>query len=812
MRQLWSKIVLCRIRLVGFLVVGILLLVTGSAGGQEGPPAEANPSSSILQSLTETERAWLRDHPVIRVAQDPSWAPIEFVDERGTPSGMTADYLRLIEGRLGVKFLQEKNLSWQEAYTRLKTWEIDMTTSVAMTSEREMFWTFTKPYMIIPIVIITRSDVTYVADLRELEGKKVAVVSGYVSETWIARDYPKIQLVRVQTVEEALAILKRGEVLACVENMMVADYIITTLKMSGLKISGSTPYVNTQSMAVRKDWALLAGILDKALDSISETERSEIHRRWLPELYKDDFDYRILWWALGIFVVILLVSAAYIWQLHREIAHRKRAEADAEKSARRFQQFFSFAPMPLALSDREGTLTLVNDLWKQTFGYTLDEIPTIKDWWRLAYPDPAYRHRVIDTWDAAVRRTRETDTDLIESQDYLVTCKNGEVRSLEVSGIFIDDELLVAFYDITERKKAENRLAESESLLSRAQELAHLGSWNLNLTTNKLYWSDETYRIFGCEPQLFTATYEAFLEFIHPDDRAAVEEAYSRSMREKSDGYVIEHRILRQSTGEVRYVYERCVHVHDNAGDIIQSIGMVQDITERKAAETGQRKLLEQVERDRRALVSTLEDQRRTEESLKQRLHQSVNAISKIGEIRDVYTSGHQKRVAELACAIGSEMGLTDERINALSIGGLIHDIGQIFIPSDILNKPGKITDLEYRIIQTHAEKSYNVVKQIDFPAEIPTMIYQHHERLDGTGYPRKLSGDEIILESRILAVADVVEAMCSHRSYRPALGIDAALEEILRYQGTKYDAEVVDMCTKLFKEKGFAFQSLQKQ
>ena len=217
---------------------------------------------------------------------------------------------------------------------------------------------------------------------------------------------------------------------------------------------------------------------------------------------------------------------------------------------------------------------------------------------------------------------------------------------------------------------------------------------------------------------------------------------------------------------------------------------------------------IEGLMRDVSERIKFTEDLERQREELEKRLHQSVSAISKIGEIRDVYTSGHQKRVAELACAIGSEMGLPDERINALSIGGLIHDIGKMFIPSDILNKPGKITDLEYEILQTHAEESYNVVKQIDFPAEIPTMIYQHHERLDGTGYPQGLSGDEIILESRILAVADVVEAMNSHRPYRPALGTDAALEEILQYSGKKYDAEVVNVCMKLFKENGFAFQS----
>ena len=136
--------------------------------------------------------------------------------------------------------------------------------------------------------------------------------------------------------------------------------------------------------------------------------------------------------------------------------------------------------------------------------------------------------------------------------------------------------------NITERKQAEIKLAESEALLSRSQEIAHIGSWRLDLTTNNLYWSDEVYRIFGCEPQEFAATYQTFLEFTHPEDRAAVNEAYSRSMSEGSDNYEIEHRILRQGTGEIRHVHERCVHVRDDAGAIIQSIGMVQDITEQR--------------------------------------------------------------------------------------------------------------------------------------------------------------------------------------------------------------------------------------
>jgi putative nucleotidyltransferase with HDIG domain len=187
-------------------------------------------------------------------------------------------------------------------------------------------------------------------------------------------------------------------------------------------------------------------------------------------------------------------------------------------------------------------------------------------------------------------------------------------------------------------------------------------------------------------------------------------------------------------------------------------------------------------------------------------LKQTINAISKIGELRDVYTAGHQKKVAELSIEIAREIGLSDEEILNISYGAQIHDIGKIYIPTDILNKPGKISNLEYQILQTHAEQGYEVVKEIDFAPRIPIMIYQHHERLDGSGYPQGLAGDQIIIESRILGVADVVVSMNEHRPYRAALGINAALEEISLHRGTKFDSNVVDACITLFREKGFEF------
>ncbi|HHY28226.1 MAG TPA: HD domain-containing protein [Desulfitobacterium dehalogenans] len=192
--------------------------------------------------------------------------------------------------------------------------------------------------------------------------------------------------------------------------------------------------------------------------------------------------------------------------------------------------------------------------------------------------------------------------------------------------------------------------------------------------------------------------------------------------------------------------------------------------------------------------------------TLEEMLTQTISLISKISEFRDPYTSGHQKRTQKLACAIASEMKLSVEAINNLSMAAAIHDIGKIYIGTDILNKPGVLTQLEYQMLQTHVEVGYEIIKDFKLPWKIPKIVSQHHERLDGSGYPKGLTSSQILLESKILAVADVVEAMNSHRPYRPALGIEAALQEICGFRGEKYDSEVVEHCVRLFKDKHFDF------
>jgi len=188
----------------------------------------------------------------------------------------------------------------------------------------------------------------------------------------------------------------------------------------------------------------------------------------------------------------------------------------------------------------------------------------------------------------------------------------------------------------------------------------------------------------------------------------------------------------------------------------------------------------------------------------------TIEAIAKIVEMRDPYTSGHQERVAELAGVIAREMGLAEDRIKGIVMAGKTYDIGKVYIPAELLSKPGRLNAIEYQIIQAHAQGSYDILKSIDFPWPVAEIALQHQERLDGSGYPRGLTGENIMLEAKILMVADVVEAMSAHRPFRPSLGMDAALDELTKNSGILYDADVVAACVRLFREKGFTFKKTE--
>jgi len=223
--------------------------------------------------------------------------------------------------------------------------------------------------------------------------------------------------------------------------------------------------------------------------------------------------------------------------------------------------------------------------------------------------------------------------------------------------------------------------------------------------------------------------------------------------------------------------------IRDENQEAVGILGVTRDISERKQEE---------------------EKLQRTLYSLSKAFNTIVQVMVSAVEMKDPYTAGHQLRVAHLACAIATEMGLAQEKIDGIRMAGSVHDIGKLSTPSEILSKPTKLTKIEFSLIKEHAQTGYEMLKDVESPWPLAQIVYQHHERMDGSGYPGNLKGDEILLDARIMAVADVVEAMASHRPYRSALGINAALEEIEKNKGTLYDNTVADACLRLFREKGY--------
>ena len=203
----------------------------------------------------------------------------------------------------------------------------------------------------------------------------------------------------------------------------------------------------------------------------------------------------------------------------------------------------------------------------------------------------------------------------------------------------------------------------------------------------------------------------------------------------------------------------------------------------------------------------TARDLEKSLEKMQRILMQSVSSLAAALGTRDPYTAEHQKKVVQLASAIAAEMGLSRDQIEGIQVAGNLHDIGKIHVPLEILSKPDQLTDIEFSYVKTHSQSGYDIIKHIEFPWPVADIILQHHERLDGSGYPLGISGDEIRLEARIIAVADVVEAMAAHRPYRPALGIEPGLEEITQHKGILYDPAVVEVCCRLFRELGFDWE-----
>jgi PAS domain S-box-containing protein/putative nucleotidyltransferase with HDIG domain len=335
--------------------------------------------------------------------------------------------------------------------------------------------------------------------------------------------------------------------------------------------------------------------------------------------------------------------------------------------------------------------------------------------------------------------------------------------------------------DATDRVLAEDALAENRARLDLALRSASMGVWHFDLIEDTRAFDEQVCLLLGIDRATFTGSAAEFFQAVHPDDVERVKAALARTIAQ-STPYEPEYRAVSRDGAE-RWVAARGSLVRDEHGRPTRINGVLWDITDRKHAEE---ELAAQSERIERTLTSV------------------IDIARDIVEERDPYTAGHQRRVSEIAVRVAQDLGMSVPDVEDIRVAALLHDVGKVVVPTEILSKPGRVSALEFELLKSHAEAGHRVLASAHLDEPIPEMVHQHHERCDGSGYPRGLTADQILPGAKVIAVADVVEAMMSYRPYRPALGIDAALAELERGAGSLFDADVARCCVALFREGGF--------
>lgn len=464
-------------------------------------------------------------------------------------------------------------------------------------------------------------------------------------------------------------------------------------------------------------------------------------------------------------------SAVSVVAAIEDVTDSRRRERALRESEEKYRTLFEQSMDAVALVAVDGTVLEANPAFLRLFRVDSVEGMNASEF----YHDPQQRQDFL---------ARMQEHGYVVDDEHVLRRSDGTTMTCLWSAIARRDEAgrIVAFqtvlHDITAYKEAERALRESEekyrTLFEQSMDAVALVSVDGTLLeANKAYLD-----LYGYGPEV-VGTLNVIGHNVDPDERSRF------LQRLDAQGSIVDEEVpRRRADGTIMTCLRSAVARRDENGRMVELQAVFRDITARK-----------QMEQEREQSVQRLQSV----------LNATVEAMSAAVEMRDPYTAGHQRRVTILARAIAKKLGMAEASVLALDVAGRVHDLGKLSIPAEILTKPTRLTEIEYQLIRQHPLATYELLKGIDFPWPVATIALQHHERLDGSGYPHGLRGSDMLPEARVLAVADVFEAMSSYRPYRPALGPDAALEELQRNRGTLYDPDAVDACVRLIREDGLS-------
>ena len=506
-------------------------------------------------------------------------------------------------------------------------------------------------------------------------------------------------------------------------------------------------------------------------------------------------------WILGTVASIPFWGQRAVLGNHLDISEQKEARQKLDELKTLEASILDALPVALIVL-RERKILFANRAVEIVFGWKPDEL--VGRGTRILYRSDDEYEEIGRHFYPVLEKQR------IFSEEFPCRHRDGRDILCFVStsriGANLEEKRIVATYeDITERKRAEAALKGSEERLRAILEGSPTPTFVIDRGHRVIGWNKALEELTGVRSDDVIDT-DSHSKILYGEKRPTVADLLvdgaadpTAEIQRWYGGHYRRSELLAEAyeaTGpfsfpgkEPHWLHFTSAAIRDAKGELIGAIETMTDISPLKRAEA---ELRENVERLRKVMSGV------------------IRAIDVIVETRDPYTAGHQHLVARLAAAIATEMGLAADTVEAIYVAASIHDLGKIYVPAEILSKPGRISDIERGFIRTHPQVGYDILKSIDFPWPIAEIVLQHHERMNGSGYPRGLKDGDIRMEARILGLADVVESMGSHRPYRPTLGIEKALDEIRKNRGTLYDPDVVDACLRLIVEKEFRFDEAQ--